>query len=805
MNNTRTSAVGLTLAIAGFLSPAAADEPCLETWTEGVFANRTYELEVNDVIGFDAGAGAGAMLYIAGRFAGLGDTQSANVICFDGTDWYPLGDGLNKEVHDLLVFDDGAGPTIYAAGAFTGSGQTALSYVARWDGEQWRPVGLPTIGDRIVALAAHDAGQGAALYAISVDNQGSGDDAWRLLRFAGAQWEIVVEEAEGAARALCSWDDGAGPALYVGGSFAEIGGVAAEGIACYRDGGWTALGEGLFAQGHNASVTDLLPFDDGAGEALFVGGNFDAAGSTNAWNIAKWTGAQWLSVGDWTHDGAQLPLLDFVGYDPGDGDRLYIAAQHRDGVAVWDGTVSSVIGEDAIRGNAWEVGAAVLEGEALLIAFDDEGFVFWDGVNWRVDPPLARGGHAAAARVTAALGAWERLYAAGLLGGPTDDRRFVAAWNGVEWEDLPGLFDSGSYDLFLNPLRDIAVFDDGAGPALYVTGSPWNDDLVAGGIGRWNGASWQALGAGLSHPYVRAGNSLAVYDGGDGSAVFVGGSFTMAGGSPANNIASWDGAAWQALGDGLNDVVTGLAAADVGAGERLYAIGEFRLADYTTIVNYIAAWDGRSWHDLEGGIDAPPAGLAAFEEDGHLALYVLGEFTSAGGRVSNGFAKWDGQHWRPAGPNPEGEAAGLFTLAAPAGAQLYAFTRAPDGSLWIGRAWRWLGDHWFCIGEFRYPGEPVDMAVFDDSAGPALFVGGDFGEVDGIHSRGIARRNLCDPDDIAADLNGDGVIDQADLGLLLAAYDTCAGDAFYDERADLTGDACVDHTDLGALLQAYPN
>lgn len=55
----------------------------------------------------------------------------------------------------------------------------------------------------------------------------------------------------------------------------------------------------------------------------------------------------------------------------------------------------------------------------------------------------------------------------------------------------------------------------------------------------------------------------------------------------------------------------------------------------------------------------------------------------------------------------------------------------------------------------------------------------------------------CAPPPPSADLNGDGVVDGADLGLLLGAWDS-SGSA-----ADLNGDGTVDGADLGALLGAW--
>jgi hypothetical protein len=62
-------------------------------------------------------------------------------------------------------------------------------------------------------------------------------------------------------------------------------------------------------------------------------------------------------------------------------------------------------------------------------------------------------------------------------------------------------------------------------------------------VARWDGASWSSLGSGLDGT-VRA---LAVFDDGSGAALYATGTFTTAGGVPANNIARWDGASWSAL------------------------------------------------------------------------------------------------------------------------------------------------------------------------------------------------------------------------------------------------------------------
>ncbi len=54
-----------------------------------------------------------------------------------------------------------------------------------------------------------------------------------------------------------------------------------------------------------------------------------------------------------------------------------------------------------------------------------------------------------------------------------------------------------------------------------------------------------------------------------------------------------------------------------------------------------------------------------------------------------------------------------------------------------------------------------------------------------------------------SDLDGDGDVDQADLGELLGSYGKCVGDAAFVLEADINADGCVDQSDLGALLGEY--
>src|SRR5262245_53284145 len=125
----------------------------------------------------------------------------------------------------------------------------------------------------------------------------------------------------------------------------------------------------------------------------------------------------------------------------------------------------------------------------------------------------------------------------------------------------------------------LTAFDDGNGPALYVGGSFRRAGPVGvSHIARWDGTSWSALGSGVGEGTSQSVLALAAFDDGSGPALYAGGSFGTAGGAPANRIARWDGASWSPLGTGVSgssEQVSALAVFDDGSGSALYVGGSF--------------------------------------------------------------------------------------------------------------------------------------------------------------------------------------------------------------------------------------
>jgi len=104
----------------------------------------------------------------------------------------------------------------------------------------------------------------------------------------GGQPGVKVDYVGDGVYALAVFDDGGGPALYVGGGFTTAGGVAANNIVKWDGSSWSALGSGMSGVFNLSPVNALSVFDDGGGPALYAGGGFTVADDSGDSFVAKW-------------------------------------------------------------------------------------------------------------------------------------------------------------------------------------------------------------------------------------------------------------------------------------------------------------------------------------------------------------------------------------------------------------------------------------------------------------------------------------------------------------------------------------
>ncbi len=96
--------------------------------------------------GFDDGGGSGPAIYAGGSFSMAGGIPANRIAKWDGTNWSPLGTGMNNFVQALTVFDDGSGggPALYTGGFFITAGGGPANLIAKWDGVSWSALGSGT-------------------------------------------------------------------------------------------------------------------------------------------------------------------------------------------------------------------------------------------------------------------------------------------------------------------------------------------------------------------------------------------------------------------------------------------------------------------------------------------------------------------------------------------------------------------------------------------------------------------------------------------------------------------------------------
>jgi trimeric autotransporter adhesin len=230
------------------------------------------------LIAFDDGSGPA--LYVGGNFTEAGGIPALNMARWDGREWFPVGEGMGgTEVRALAVYDDGTGPALYAGG-------WTQPVLGKWNGQEWERVG-GGVNSLVDTLAVFDDGTGPGLYVGGQISSAGGMPVSGIVRWDGRDWSPLGSGTDFTVRSLHVFDDGAGPALFVGGGFLEAGGIQAWGIARWNGRDWSALGPGVYGS-RGISVDALTTFDDGTGPALYVGGIFEQAGGVPADNIARW-------------------------------------------------------------------------------------------------------------------------------------------------------------------------------------------------------------------------------------------------------------------------------------------------------------------------------------------------------------------------------------------------------------------------------------------------------------------------------------------------------------------------------------
>ena len=432
------------------------------------------------------------------------------------------------------------------------------------------------------------------------------------------------------------------------------------------------------------------------GADLFLG---TAGGATGLW---RWDGANWSSVGGGVNGSVRALAVS--------GTRLYCGGSFTvandtniQGLALWDGNGFLSLG--AVSG---VVNAILVDGERVYIAgkFDRVAGISatnvacWDGSAWRA---LGTG--------TNQIGLGDNGWGVLSLGKHPSGRIFAGGLEGPEGPDSCPLFEWTGEGWIKTPLRgrgdntgvrNMACFGNElyAGAGFFTLG---NTGGAYHPLARFDGTNW-ALVEGVP---VRC-SILEMTTTTNGIYVYGEGSVPLSRGSL--RLLHYNGSEWSMLNQGKGISAGGLNVLGLHQ-DRLTVAGNFPATIGISDKDCVAAWNGKLWVPFGG----PDGELNCSEV---FATLSEGDDLYAG--AAGGVKVWNRTNWSFLSTNSPLNVRALERF----GTNLYCGTEA---GLWV-----WDGNTWTAL--------PVNGAVktlLRD--GDMLYVGGNFGMVQGVPVSNIAR------------------------------------------------------------------
>jgi hypothetical protein len=309
-----------------------------------------------------------------------------------------------------------------------------------------------------------------------------------------------------------------GDDVYAGGLFTKAGDLDVGYIARWNGSAWSDVGGGVGQPSGYHRVNALL-FHDGV---LYVGGQFQGAGTTPATNIARWDGSQWTTMGGF--DGPVYELEVFQSDIYACGDFVKSGSTVLNGIARWDGSSWRPMDTGLRLGNDPGNGDAMDADDTHLYVggyFTKAGSITaiktakWDGTAWSTGTGIMSG------YVETILVVGPDIYVGGTFS--FSGLSNIGRWNGT-WDNLGG--GTSTHVLALSEL-DGEIYAAGA---FWFAGGVW-----AKNVSKWDGSTWTAFGRGLDGSALGA-YTIAIKS---NTEFWVGGAFDKAGGKDSRYIAHW--------------------------------------------------------------------------------------------------------------------------------------------------------------------------------------------------------------------------------------------------------------------------
>lgn len=476
----------------------------------------------------------------------------------------------------------------------------------------------------------------------------------------------------------------------------------------FSDANWVAFGSNA---GPNAPI-NAVAVNASAG-LLYVGGTFQVIGNVQvignapALGVAMWDGTHWSALGTGV-SGVNALALDSAGNLYAGGSFVAAGGVVVNNVAKWNGASWSGFGSGLNAGVNNVVDALAVDSSGNLYAggsFTTAGgasaasVAKWNGSAWSA-LGTGIGGTVSSLAVTSG----GVLYVGGQFSrAGTVFANGVAQWSGSAWSAVGTGFSGTAYALALDSSGNLYVGSNG--------------------VYKWSGTAWSSF-IGVS------GSVLALGFDGSGN-LYAGGNFTASvKGGFAQNLALWNGSAWNAI--GLGEITGSVNALGIAPSGNVVIGGQFGNVDRAAHT-FLAQWNGTAWSAMATGADG---NIYAIVPDSAGGLYIGGSFdTCPDGSSAANLAHWNGSAWSPLGVGVNGV---VNALALDSAGNLYAggnYNRA--GGQAIGKLAQWNGSTWNALGA------GVDSTVYAllfDSAGN-LYAGGAFANAGGSPAAAVAVWN----------------------------------------------------------------
>ncbi len=242
-------------------------------------------------------------LVAGGGWPSIGGASADGIAVYDGSTWSNIGGtgdtGIAGPFSPVVFASAVYQNQLYIGGRFASVNGIAAPLVARFTSSVWqRPGALAAAGSvsDISAFVVFDSGVGPRLFAGGYDMRVGGQST-SIAAWNGTTWARVGQNLGGRCTSLAAFDDGSGTRLYCG-----LTADARENYFYRLEGNtWVPVGGGMSVAltGNFPSVFGLLEHEG----SLFVGGNFQIAGTVPSYGLARYATGTADCIGDVDCDG----------------------------------------------------------------------------------------------------------------------------------------------------------------------------------------------------------------------------------------------------------------------------------------------------------------------------------------------------------------------------------------------------------------------------------------------------------------------------------------------------------------------